>query len=381
MVRGHFRSYWPQVPIMFTSQLDYANPDAQEELEELFQKLESSEFIWDREVTRFWLLEYIPYYKEWTANDVYSRDSPEAEERFYDLFKNRFLKMEEFKTYETDVIWNWNETAIVKSRGWIVGKDLASPDDERMLLHQIRTLIEGFRLGPIAAFSIDFILYEQHASIIYNCMYNVLIAIAAVLITSGVMAPYLSCMFWLAVCLISIVLGLFGFMSDCNIDLDSVSMVTVIIGVGFSTDFIAHFTYGYLMDGGKTTRAKADGALRDVGSATVPTAIGTIMSVLAMSSSSLYVYVVFFKMMSLTILLCAIHSLVFLPVILSMLGPLPQMNRSTESHKPSEKEKPPLKVVTDKKALGRKPPHKSKSEPNFETSQRQRSKSTPRQVI
>jgi hypothetical protein len=43
-----------------------------------------------------------------------------------------------------------------------------------VLLYDIRALTDNFHRASIAVFTTDFILYEQHGSIIYNCMYNVL---------------------------------------------------------------------------------------------------------------------------------------------------------------------------------------------------------------
>ena len=46
----------------------------------------------------------------------------------------------------------------------------------------------------------------------------------------------------------SIALGVIGFMTWWNVNLDATSMITIAMSVGFSVDFAAHITYGYMTE-------------------------------------------------------------------------------------------------------------------------------------
>lgn len=129
--------------------MDYSDPQIQIELEDLFLKLESSKYIWGDEVTRFWLRDYLPYYQarvnatldfarlsstnrstttpSTTTSGLHEDyiDEPEdvlplpaANNSFYDILVNDFLKMPEYKPYEFDIVFAQNNSQqIVLSRG------------------------------------------------------------------------------------------------------------------------------------------------------------------------------------------------------------------------------------------------------------------------
>lgn len=46
----------------------------------------------------------------------------------------------------------------------------------------------------------------------------------------------------------SVALGVIGFMTLWDVNLDATSMITIAMSVGFSVDFAAHITYGYMTE-------------------------------------------------------------------------------------------------------------------------------------
>ncbi|KHN74666.1 Patched domain-containing protein 3 [Toxocara canis] len=67
--------------------------------------------------------------------------------------------------------------------------------------------------------------------------------------------PQPLCALVIALNIASIALGVIGFMTWWDVNLDATSMITIAMSVGFSVDFAAHITYGY-MTGSKTKYEK-----------------------------------------------------------------------------------------------------------------------------
>lgn len=59
--------------------------------------------------------------------------------------------------------------------------------------------------------------------------------------------------------------GVLGYMALWGVNLESVSMITVIMSIGFSVDLSAHITYAYVKAEAKTTNEKAITALETLG--------------------------------------------------------------------------------------------------------------------
>lgn len=64
----------------------------------------------------------------------------------------------------------------------------------------------------------------------------------------------------------SFILGVLGYMALWDVNFESVSMITVIMSIGFSVDLSAHITYGYIkMSEYKNENDKAIAALETLG--------------------------------------------------------------------------------------------------------------------
>ncbi len=58
--------------------------------------------------------------------------------------------------------------------------------------------------------------------------------------------PNKTCVIWVIFTIISVEVGVVGLMSIININLDVISMIMLIVSIGFSVDFSAHISYHYL---------------------------------------------------------------------------------------------------------------------------------------
>lgn len=141
------------------------------------------------------------------------------------------------------------------------------------------------------------------------------------MIISFIFIPNILCSLWVAFCIISIELGVAGYMALWDVNLDSISMINLIMCIGFSVDFTAHICYAYMSSKAETPKEKIKESLYALGLPIFQGATSTILGVIALVLAQSYIFLVFFKMIFLVILFGALHGMFLLPVLLSLFGP------------------------------------------------------------
>ena len=116
-------------------------------------------------------------------------------------------------------------------------------------------------------------------------------------------------------------IGVVGYMTWWNVNLDGVALINLIMCIGFSVDFSAHIVYHYMSEDDKTPEERIAASLYALGMPIVQGATSTVLGVFGLAFAPSYVYITFFKMVFLVIFLGAAHGLILLPVLLSLFGP------------------------------------------------------------
>lgn len=170
----------------------------------------------------------------------------------------------------------------------------------------------------VTVFHEFFIFADQYDSILSSTIVNIACASAAVIVVSLLLIPRPLCSIWVSVTIASINVGIFGYMSLWGVKLDFVSMVTIIMSIGFCVDFSAHIAYHFAKDRGLSSQERIRSALHSVGVPILQSALSTILGILVLIVVDNYVYRSFLKTVFLVILLGAYHGLVVLPVLLTL---------------------------------------------------------------
>ena len=146
-------------------------------------------------------------------------------------------------------------------------------------------------------------------------------------------------------------------------------MINVVLSVGFSVDNAAHFCHSFmnapLNTDGKTIfigkdktleysvsnerKARVLYALNAVGLPIFAGDISTIIALLPLSTADSQIFVSFFKCVTLVMLFGVSHAIVYLPVVLSMIGPLGYDNEheQAEVEQVTPKDKVPQNSTAD----------------------------------
>nr|XP_056713093.1 patched domain-containing protein 3-like [Euleptes europaea] len=302
----YFKEYGPRVMVIVAESIPYWNSSVYADLENCMESIENSTYI-NKYLSESWLRMYVSIANQMSL-DIGDRSS------FISNLPNLFQM-------NTEAQWDVNFTnlEISASRFFIQTVKVITAIDERTLVSQLRGLAAECHL-PLIVYHPAFIYFDQYLVIAQNTIQNVLIAAGAMLIISLLLIPNPLCSLWVTFAVASVIVGVTGFMAFWNVHLDSISMINLIICIGFSVDFSAHISYAFVSSKKPSMNEKAVDALYHLGYPVVQGAVSTIVGVLVLSMAPTYIFRTFFKIMFLVIFFGAVHGLVFIPVFLTFFG-------------------------------------------------------------
>jgi len=151
---------------------------------------------------------------------------------------------------------------------------------------------------------------------------NLAMAAAAVLVCVSIFLP-LSIAFLCTISVLCIDVLLLGGMALLGTPLNTITLISLLLALALAIDYSCHIGHAYVMSSGTTRLAKAEGALELMGFEVLNAGMSTLLGTLFLAASRSPVFKIFFVAVWSTILLGLVAGLAFVPVCLSILGPLP----------------------------------------------------------
>ncbi|XP_074689498.1 patched domain-containing protein 3 isoform X2 [Strix aluco] len=313
----YFSAYGPRVMVVITESVDYWNETVRLGIENCTEKLESISYV-DKNYSESWLRVYTSSPQNGSI-DINNKTIFIS--HLSELFRN-------VPSFEWDV--NKTQDKIEASRFFIQTVNVTSAVDEKNLLNELRETARQCSI-PLMVYHPAFIYYDQYLVIVQNTVQNVVVAAGAMLVVSLWLIPNPLCCLWVTFAIASVIVGVAGFMTFWSVNLDSISMINLVICIGFSVDFSAHISYAFVTSTESSANKRAVEVLSLLGYPVLQGAVSTILGVVVLAAAKTYIFRTFFKIMFLVILFGALHGLVFIPVFLTFFGNCGRSPHTTKS--------------------------------------------------
>ncbi|KAI8510152.1 Patched domain-containing protein 3 [Branchiostoma belcheri] len=315
---AHFQKYGRKVDIFITEPQEYWTIDVQQALLDKLKAFDQSQYFYDTsETAEVWLRDYLRFLNQ-TGNSRAATDKTS----FLQILIGQFLPTVG-RQYYGSVILAANNTGISASRFFVIPKDVTTSERGRQMMTEARSIAERDPLR-MRAYSFDFFLSDQVVTILPSTLQTIGVAVAIMFVVCLLLIPNCGATFLITFALLSINAGLVGFMALWGINLDIVSVLSILMCIGFSVDFFAHITYAYVSSEYTIPEEKLTEAMRAVGMPILQSSLSTILALAVLAFFPAYILKAFFKTIFLVMVFGAFHGLVILPILLTSLRPCGQ---------------------------------------------------------
>ena len=300
--------YFPtSIPVGFVvnQKQDYAENDGTLFLN-LLKKARNDARI-DSSFERCWL-------KSYKSSAVYNSAASQ------DFVSNLHKFLANSPDFHADVVFDGTKTDIIASRCFVISKANNDQYNSAEVMKGMRDLADDSSL-PVFAYHSSFVAFEQFIAVLPATLWMVGCAVAVMTVVTFLFLPHILMVFLVVLTIIMILVGIFGFMHFWKLTLSSITMIHLVMSVGFSVDFSAHVCAAYLISDSITREERARDAIRHAAGPVLNGATSTFLGIIVLAGSTSFIFQSFFKIMFLVIFFGLLHAVFFLPAVLSLLGP------------------------------------------------------------
>lgn len=306
-----FNDPGPSVSVAITEELPYWEQSVRENILKSIDSFHSSEFIKPKNYTQCWLTDFYEFLE---VNQIVINDR----DSFITTLKDRFLSFPQSDRYNLDI--NFNENSISSSRCVMTTQNVETTKKQGEMMLALRDLAASTsdEVGvEIVVFSPGFPFYEQYIIIIPQTIQTLGIAAASMLAVSLILIPNPLVAILVSLSVISVITGVIGFMTFWGVSLESVSLVNLVLCIGFSVDFTAHIAYAFASsDSTLPPTVRISSNLGFLGYPVLQGAVSTILGVAVLLIVPSYIFQTFAKIIILVMVIGLLHGLLFIPVVM-----------------------------------------------------------------
>lgn len=313
-----FREYPYRIQVIVNQTLNYADPLVQDKIERILTRFESSQYVANKNLTESWLRSYLSFINSEDSFLFLQSLNMSNQDDFYTGLRSIFLHLPMTENFKHDIKFNEDGSEILAARFVVQTHDIKDANEEKEMLIALRKIADEFQDDNVSIFNHLFIFFDQFILVRGISLQTISVAALVMMGISLFFIPSPSCAIWVAFSIISIEIGVVGYMTHWGVNLDSISMINLIMCIGFSVDFSAHISYAYISCEETTPADRVRSSLYSLGLPIFQGSVSTILGIVALAFAPSYVFLTFFKTVFLVMLFGALHGVLLLPVLLSI---------------------------------------------------------------
>ncbi|CAG5115926.1 unnamed protein product, partial [Candidula unifasciata] len=241
-----------------------------------------------------------------------------SEEAFYDGL-HEFLTKHEPRFYN-DLAFGDDNRTIVASRCHAYTRKVTDSTIQAHVMSYMREVADASP-AKVFAFHPAFVYFEQYVEVWPSTLQTIGVTLAVMLIATSIFLPHPLMVMLVMIQVVMIVVGVFGFMGIWDLTLSSVTMIHLIMSVGFSVDFCAHVCTAYMVSEQTSRHGRAKDAIVHASSPIFSGGISSLLGIILLLFTESYIFQSFFKITLLVIGFGMVHAVLLVPVVLSFIGP------------------------------------------------------------
>ncbi|KAA0150936.1 hypothetical protein FNF31_06937 [Cafeteria roenbergensis] len=267
------------------------------------------------------------WYREFVESEINATEFTELSNEEFHSRARSWLASPANVRFNSSLVWGDASKGYVRAArvsAFYVGTSTAEQEIAAMTtLRDDVTAVEKARGRPadtVFASSFVYSNWEQLVVIPSEAIQNIGLAIAAcfVVVLIFIAHPTTAILVTLAVALVLV--DILGVCTWWDVSLNGVSVVNLTLAIGLSVDYSAHIAHAFMHKHG-TRNERVTLALSEMGVSVINGGASTFLAVVVLAASNSYIFTVFFKVFFLSVVFGLAHGLVFLPVVLSIIGP------------------------------------------------------------
>ncbi|XP_003377905.1 putative patched domain-containing protein 3 [Trichinella spiralis] len=315
-LQEYFWRYGTVVQFSFNNPGDVSDPSNRFEIVELVKRFAESEHGTGVEGLDFWLLEFdrfLPLYSRIYMDEL-------SREQFFDHLAV-FFQLYPSNRYMSDVHWTAINDTIVQIdafRFTMAIRDFHTAGQQMQTLDQLRAIADQYPQYNISCYQLLWPFIDQYEQVLPNVFQELYSGMLCMVVIALLFIPNPLGTLWVTVAMASIDVGVIGYMTLWGLSIDCITMITLIMSIGFSVDFSAHIAYSYAINDGNRSKDRIRIALGNLGWPIVQGGLSTVLGVVVLADVQSYMFVAFCKTVLLIILIGVMHGIFFLPVFISV---------------------------------------------------------------